>query len=916
MSKPKSYKLSEVAIEFDRSIPTILGDLRAMGINIEDKPNARIPEEAYVALAQKYGRILKPKEATATPPSPSAQVDEPPPPEEPALSVVGKVSLPPPRRRIVPLPQKSPAPPQLSTRAPAPQTHEVPSPVSLEEAPAPQPLFAENPPSEPVQLPTSPSIEVPAEPSHPTETSSPSREPEVSSPLSQSEPQPSPETLSSPEEEVIPIKVLRKIDLDEREIRPRRRGTIVIKDLAPPPHLSHLVSEPAPAAEKQLPEETDSESADSGRKRKRKRKKRAEITPVKVSASPIQSPKVSDKRPAKAQIKASGDVATRRRLRQEKLRQKEKKREAALAAEAASAATIEIAEYITAAELAQALQIPVTQVIAKCMELGYPTSINQRLERDLAAIVAEEFGFQVRFVSLDNTIEQLTSIDESPGDLRPRPPIVTIMGHVDHGKTTLLDYIRNANVVAGEAGGITQHIGAYEVELPDGQKITFLDTPGHEAFTAMRARGAQVTDIAVIVVAADDHVRPQTLEALSHAQAANVPILFAINKVDKDTANPDRIRQELAEAGFLVEEWGGSYMSQLISAKKGIGIQELLEKILVMAELMDLKANPNRPAKGTVIEAQLDKARGPVATLLVQTGTLRVGDMLLVGEHYGRVRALFDERGRRLSEAGPSKPAQVLGLSGVPDVGEKFYVLAEETLAREMAHRRAELRKEHERRRLSAGVLEGIATGQAQQLNLIVKADVSGSLEALSDALVKLSTSEVQVNIIHRGVGQITDSDVLLAKASNALIVGFQVRPSSTARTLAKQNNVEIRLYNVIYDIIDEIKGALSGMLAPIIQEQTLGIAEVREVFKIPKVGTVAGCKVMEGKILRGSKAHLIREGVVLYTSSISSLKRFKDDVKEVTEGLECGLTLEGFQDIKQGDTIECFEEVQVKRSL
>ncbi|MDT7942907.1 MAG: translation initiation factor IF-2, partial [Bacteroidota bacterium] len=733
---------------------------------------------------------------------------------------------------------------------------------------------------------------------------------------------PSPEPSSPTEEDTslteVPIKILGKISLDDKkESRPRPRERIILKDLSPPPHLSHLASpKPAETQFEEIEKDTDSESPETKRKRKRKRKKRAEITAAKVATSPLQAPKAPEKRPVKAQIKATGDVATRRRLRQEKLRQKEKKREAALAAEAASATTIEIAEYITAAELAKALQVPVTQVIAKCLELGYPTSINQRLERDLAVIIAEEFGYQVRFVSLDETLEQLTSVEESPEDLVPRPPIVTVMGHVDHGKTTLLDYIRNTNVVAGEAGGITQHIGAYEVELPNGQKITFLDTPGHEAFTAMRARGAQVTDIAVIVVAADDHVRPQTLEALSHAQAANVPIIFAINKIDKDTANPDRIRQELAEAGFLVEEWGGPYMSQLISAKKGTGVQELLEKILVMAELMELKANPNRPAKGTVIEAQLDKARGPVATLLVQTGTLRVGDMLLAGEHYGRVRALFDERGRRLSEAGPSKPVQVLGLSGVPDVGERFYVLEDEALARDMAHRRAELRKEHERRRLSASILEGVASGQAKQLNLIVKADVSGSLEAITDALVKLSTSEVQVNIIHRAVGQITDSDVLLAKASHALIVGFQVRPSHTARQLAKQNNVEIRLYNVIYDIIDEIKGALSGMLAPIIQEQTIGTAEVRQIFKIPKVGTVAGCKVIEGKILRGAKAHLIREGVVLYTSSIASLKRFKDDVKEVAEGLECGLTLEGFQDIKPGDIIECFEEVQVKRSL
>jgi translation initiation factor IF-2 len=918
MSKPKSYKLSEVAISFERSIATVVADLQALGFSVENKPNARISEEAYAALGQKYGRPVKSKDVPAPPPPTPPQPEEPSlPAEESSLPVVGKVDLPSPRRRLPPPPQK---PRPLIT---SPVGSSTPSTALPSDSPAPPPqeasltpFQAEVPSPSEVSTSTSPPVIETSDSPLPAEAIAPQ---EAASPASSA---PSIEPSSPTKEDTplveAPIKILGKISLDDKkESRPRPRERIILKDLTPPAHLSHLASsKPAEAQPEEIEKDTDAESPEPRSKRKRKRKKRAEITAAKVSTSPLQAPKTSEKRPVKAQIKATGDVATRRRLRQEKLRQKEKKREAALAAEAASATTIEIAEYITAAELAQALQVPVTQVIAKCLELGYPTSINQRLERDLAAIIAEEFGYQVRFVSLDETLEQLTSVDESPEDLIPRPPIVTIMGHVDHGKTTLLDYIRNTNVVAGEAGGITQHIGAYEVELPSGHKITFLDTPGHEAFTAMRARGAQVTDIAVIVVAADDHVRPQTLEALSHAQAANVPILFAINKIDKDTANPDRIRQELAEAGFLVEEWGGPYMSQLISAKKGIGVQELLEKILVMAELMELKANPNRPAKGTVIEAQLDKARGPVATLLVQTGTLRIGDMLLAGEHYGRVRALFDERGRRLSEAGPSKPVQVLGLSGVPDVGERFYVLEEEALARDMAHRRAELRKEHERRRLSASILEGIASGQAKQLNLIVKADVSGSLEALTDALVKLSTSEVQVNIIHRAVGQITDSDVLLAKASNALIVGFQVRPSHTARQLAKQNNVEIRLYNVIYDIIDEIKGALSGMLAPIIQEQTIGTAEVREIFKIPKVGTVAGCKVIEGKILRGAKAHLIREGVVLYTSSIASLKRFKDDVKEVAEGLECGLTLEGFQDIKPGDLIECFEEIQVKRSL
>ncbi|GIV24196.1 MAG: translation initiation factor IF-2 [Bacteroidia bacterium] len=860
----KSYKLGQVATELNVSTQTLAQDLHKLGYAVEASPIARIPAEAYEALLRHYGKL--PRSASTAEKAASSPAPELPPEEKelpsPQLPIVGKTELPPPKRR---LPSVKPTPP------PAP-----PPPPSGEKAPL---LPAEEPPLAP--------------------------------PVVQAEPAPEAAVLPPQEEDTPPLPILGKIELKGGA---RRKPSL---------HIPLLPTTPSEAAENasELPEHSQeggesAEDSEAKKKRKRARKKRKEIgstPPAPIQTAPSAP---AHKRPVKSQLKASGDIATRRRFRQEKTKQKERKRALEELTAQAAASTIQIAEYITAAELAKALNVPVNQVIAKCLELGYPTSINQRLERDLAAIIAEEFGYQVAFISLDDTLEQLTTVEESPEDLVPRPPIVTVMGHVDHGKTTLLDYIRNTNVVAGEAGGITQHIGAYEVTLPSGQRITFLDTPGHEAFTAMRARGAQVTDIAIIVVAADDHVRPQTLEALSHAQAANVPIIFAINKIDKDTANPDRIRQELAEAGFLVEEWGGPHPSQLISAKKGIGVQELLEKVLILAELLDLKANPDRPAKGTIIEAQLDKARGPLATILVQTGTLKVGDIILAGQYFGRVRALLDERGKRIDQAGPSQPVQVLGLNGVPEVGEKLYVLPDESIARDMAHRRAELMREHERRRLSGSVLEGIASGQAKQLNLIVKADVSGSLEALTDSLVKLSTPEVQVNVIHRGVGQITDSDVLLARASNALIVGFQVRPSHTARQLAKQQNVEIRLYNVIYDIIDEVKSALSGMLAPVIQEQTIGVAEVREVFKIPKIGTVAGCKVIEGKIQRGAKAHVIREGIVIYTSTIASLKRFKDDVREVAEGFECGLTVEGFQDVKVGDTIECFEEVQVKRSL
>lgn len=865
----KSYRLGQIAAELSIGLETLAEELRKLGHPVEAAlAMVRIPEEVYHKLLRHYGRPV-PVEKTSPPAGPTESTESPAhaSEEKPLLSIQGKVELS--SVKLRPHPRvKAPTPPPT--------------------VPSPSPTPPEPAPSAPIQAPL----------------------PEA--PASQEE---------SKEEELspLPLNIRGKVEI---KTPPVKKRPVFLPDLPKLPEKSEKEM-PSPPSTQEVEETVEGVSAEAPeatetakRKRKRARKKRKEIEQAPPPLLKSKASSADQRRPVKSQIKSSGDVATRRRFRQEKYKQRERKRELERLEAEAAASTIQIAEYITAAELAKALGVPVNQVIAKCIELGYPTSINQRLERDLAAIVAEEFGFKVEFITLEETLDQLTEVEESEADLVPRPPIVTVMGHVDHGKTTLLDYIRNANVVAGEAGGITQHIGAYEVTLPSGQKITFLDTPGHEAFTAMRARGAQVTDIAIIVVAADDHVRPQTLEALNHAQAANVPIVFAINKIDKDTANPDRIRQELAEAGFLVEEWGGPHPAQLISAKKGIGVQELLEKVLILAELMELKANPNRPARGTIIEAQLDKARGPVATVLVQTGTLRIGDIVLAGQYFGRVRALLDERGKRIDSAGPSQPVQLLGLGGVPEVGEKLYVLEDESVARDMANRRAELLKERERRRISGSLLEGVASGQAKQLNLIVKTDVSGSLEALTDSLVKLSTPEVQVNVIHRGVGQITDSDVLLAKASNALIVGFQVRPSHTARQLARQNNVEIRLYNVIYDIIDEVKSALSGMLAPVIQEETIGSAEVREIFKIPKVGTVAGCKVVEGKIVRGAKAHVIREGVVLYTSTISSLKRFKEDVKEVLEGFECGLTVEGFQDIKQGDIIECFQEIQVKRSL
>jgi translation initiation factor IF-2 len=565
------------------------------------------------------------------------------------------------------------------------------------------------------------------------------------------------------------------------------------------------------------------------------------------------------------------------------------------------------------------MDVQVNQVISTCMSLGLFVSINQRLDAETITVVAEEFGFKVEFVSAD-VQDSIVDENDAPEDLHSRAPIVTVMGHVDHGKTSLLDYVRKANVIAGEAGGITQHIGAYEVKLEDGRKITFLDTPGHEAFTAMRARGAKVTDVAIIVIAADDSVMPQTKEAINHAQAAGVPIVFAINKVDKPDANPERIKEQLAAMNYLVEDWGGKYQSQEISAKKGMNIDKLLDKVLLEAELLDLKANPGRLAKGTVIESSLDKGRGYVTTILVQTGTLKMGDVVLAGCHSGRVKAMFNERGNRIKEAGPSTPTMILGMSGAVQAGDQFNVMEDEREAREIANKRLQLQREQGIRTHKHITLDEIgrrlAIGNFKELNIIVKGDVDGSVEALADSLLKLSTQEIQVNVILKGVGQISDSDIMLASASNAIIVGFQVRPSSNARKLAEQEEIDIRLYSIIYDAINEVKAAMEGMLAPEFEEKIVCNVEVRETFKIPKVGTVAGCMVTDGKINRNTKIRIIRDGIVMHSGELSSLKRFKDDAKDVQAGMECGLSVHNFNDIKVGDIIEGYENVAIKRTL
>lgn len=685
--------------------------------------------------------------------------------------------------------------------------------------------------------------------------------------------------------------------------------------------------------------ENTSESA-KRRKRKRIKKERVDIatgnnpTKENFAANKKTPPKGKRKRPIKHEVseedvqKQVKDTLARltnkskskgSKYRREKRAAVSEKLASETAREQEDQKTLKVTEFVSVNELANMMDVNVTQIISSCMSLGLFVSINQRLDAETLALVAEEFGYKVEFTSAE-VMDAIDNETDKEEDLLPRPPIVTVMGHVDHGKTLLLDYIRNANVVAGEAGGITQHIGAYNVELEDGKKITFLDTPGHEAFTAMRARGAQVTDIAIIIIAADDNVMPQTVEAINHASAAGVPIVFAINKIDKPTANPEAIKDKLAQMNYLVEEWGGKYQSQDVSSKSGQGIPELLEKVLLEAEMLELKANPKRRAIGSIIESSLDKGRGYVATVLVETGTLREGDIILAGQYMGHVKAMFNERNKRIKEACPAEPALVLGLNGAPQAGDKFNVMETEREARQIANKREQLQREQGMRTQKHITLDEIgrriAIGNFQELNVIVKGDVDGSIEALADSLIKLSTPEIQVNVKHKAVGQISESDVMLASASDAIIIGFQVRPSLAARKLAEQEEIDIRLYSIIYDAIEEIKAAMEGMLSPEIKEEIVGTAEILEVYKITKVGTVAGCIVRDGKITRNNKCRVIRDGIVIYTGELGSLKRFKDDAKEVKSGYECGMNVANYNDIKVGDFIESFTTVEVAKKL
>ncbi len=694
-----------------------------------------------------------------------------------------------------------------------------------------------------------------------------------------------------------------------------------------------------------LPEDKKSDSADANSRKKKRRRIQKDTGKVVVERKPGDAPKGKftvtkqgqggkKKRPLKKEVnevdvqKQIKDTLARLTSKGKSKGSKHRRDKRAAVSERIQAdiekqieeqGVLKVTEFVSVAEFATMMDVSVTQVISSCMSLGLFVSINQRLDAETLSVVAEEFGFKVEFVSVEIQ-EAIEEEEDKEEDLKARPPIVTVMGHVDHGKTSLLDHIRSTNVIAGEAGGITQHIGAYHVSLEGGKDITFLDTPGHEAFTAMRARGAQVTDIAIIIVAADDDVMPQTVEAINHAAAASVPIVFAINKIDKPGADPEKIKKQLAEMNYLVEEWGGKYQSHDISAKNGIGIDELLEKVLLEAEMLELRANANKNAQGTIIESELDKGRGYVSTLLVQSGTLNAGDIVIAGQYYGHIKAMFNERNQRIEKVGPAEPAIILGLNGAPQAGDKFNVMENERDARNISNKREQLAREQGLRTQKHITLDEIgrriAIGNFQELNLIVKGDVDGSIEALSDALIKLSTEEIQVNIKHKAVGQISESDILLAAASEAIVIGFQVRPSLNARKIAEKEQIDIRLYSIIYDAINEIKAAMEGMLSPDIKEEILGTVEVLEVFNITKVGTIAGCLVRDGKINRNSKIRIIRDGIVVYTGKLGSLKRFKDDVKEVKNGYECGLNIEKFNDIKVGDHVEAYHEIEVAKTL
>ncbi len=943
-------KISKAVKDLNIGMQTARDFLKKNEIEVDDNINARISDEAYNLLIQKFKPAMQQKKAAEQiihdrKEEKAAQAAEKKRREaeesktvEVAIQkpkVLGKIELDAKGNPVAPKP--------AAPEAPKAEEVKMEEKKAEEQKPAPAALPKEEAKSEPAAVEPKKEEKAPAEPK--VEKPQPVAETPVVEQKKEEAPAPAPqaepETISNAPRMQGP-KVVGKIDLSalnqstrpKKKTKEEKRNERINKEKARQganadgeKRKRKRIGKEKVDIEKSVQQQSqgggnqkrgnqqnaaNAQNANAGKRNKKDKNKR----PFKAEVSEEDVQRQMKETLARLTNKPQKKGAKWRREKREAFREEER----AEAAEAAAESKIlKLTEFVTANDLAAMMNVPINKVIGTCMSIGVMVSINQRLDAETINIVAEEFGYKTEYESAD-VAEQIHEEEDNPEDLESRPPVVTVMGHVDHGKTSLLDHIRNANVIAGEAGGITQHIGAYNVKLKNGRRITFLDTPGHEAFTAMRARGAKVTDIVIIIVAADDAVMPQTVEALNHASAAGVPIIFAINKIDKPGANPDKIKEELANLNYLVEEWGGKYQSQDISAKKGIGVAELLDKVLLEADMLELKANPHRKATGSIIESSLDKGRGYVATLLVDNGTLHVGDIILAGTHYGKVKAMFNERNQRIQEAGPSSPALILGLNGAPTAGDKFNVMDTDQEARQIANKREQLQRELGLRTQKRFTLEDIARrkalGEFHELNVIVKGDVDGSIEALSDSLLKLSTPEVQVNVVHKAVGAISESDVTLAAASNAYIIGFQVRPSADAKRLAAQEGVDIRIYSIIYDAIEEVKSAMEGMLAPDIKEEVIGNVMVKEVYHISKVGTIAGAMVMDGKIKRNCKVRVIRDGIVRYTGALASLKRFKDDVKEVTNGFECGLSIAGYNDILPDDMLEAFEEVEVQKSL
>ena len=969
MGNERKLRLIQVAKEFNVGLNTITDFLHKKGIKSDGAPNTLVDDATYAVLEKEFGsnrssasarnsvrERISQKQTTITLEEAEKHERE----EErevviksnvisvkdeiPQPKFLGKIDLSPkPKTKPAPAPapaaapQRTEAPAQAPARpatptapatqaaAPAAEHREEPKPAAETAAPAPRAEAA--PVREPAAAPAAPAAEKPAAPA--VETPRPAAEQPAAAPAAEKPAEPQPEapkdnifrptvaTLTGPQ-------VLGTMDVSGFVPGGKHKRKRLQKEKV---DVSKAQKSGSQGSGKQggqggqnrpgqggqnRPGQNNQPKPGEGRRNKNKNN----------APKPVVRPEVSDEEVSKqikdtlARLTAKGAKTKASKYRKEKREAVHERMHEEIEREEQERSVLKVTEFVTVSELATMMNVPATEVIMACMNLGLMVSINQRLDAEALVVVAEEFGFKVEFVSVEIQ-EAIADEGDKEEDLVPRPPIVTVMGHVDHGKTSLLDNIRKTNVIEGEAGGITQHIGAYSVEL-NGQKITFLDTPGHEAFTAMRARGAKITDVAIIIVAADDNVMPQTIEAINHAQAAGVPMVFAINKIDKPNANPDHIKEQLAQMNYLVESWGGKYQDQEISAKKGINLDKLLEKVLLEAELLDLKANPNKKAVGTVIESTLDKGRGYVATVLVQNGTLHIGDVVLSGTYTGRVKAMFNENGKKVTEAGPSTPVQVLGLNGAPQAGDTFNVMDDDRSAREIANKREQLQRMQgimtQKHVTLDEIGRRIAIGSFKELNIIVKGDVDGSIEAMSGSLIKLSKESVQVNVIHAAVGQISESDVLLAAASNAIIVGFQVRPSAAARKLAEKEEIEIRLYSIIYDAINDIKDAIEGMLEPVMKEEIVASVEVMEIFKISKVGTVAGCIVREGRLTRTTPIRVIRDGIVIYTGKLGSLKRFKDDVKEVTMGQDCGLNIESFNDVRVGDIVEGYEQVEVKR--